>query len=157
MKKDEIKVVVVGSSDVGKTTLMENMIGKIGKVEYKGITTAIDYGSLTINDKKIHFFGTPGQKRFEFMRELALKGTNLALIVLDASKGITKEDVEIVKLLESKKIPYGIFINKTDVGDIDTSEVYNFCNPKFVVKGCATKKDGLDELINEIIVFCRIC
>ena len=129
------------------------MIGKIGKVEYKGIY----YGLLTINDKKIHFFGTPGQKRFEFMRELVLKGTNLALIVLDASKGVTKEDEEIVRLLESKKIPYGIFINKTDVGDIDTSEVYNFCNPKFVVKGCATKKDGLDELINEIIVFCRSC
>lgn len=100
MKKDEVKVVVIGSSDVGKTTLMENLIDKIGKVEYKGITTAIDYGSLTIKDKKIHFFGTPGQKRFEFMRELALKGTNFALVVLDASKGITKEDEEIIKLLE---------------------------------------------------------
>ncbi|XRP97194.1 GTP-binding protein [Methanocaldococcus sp. 16A] len=152
MKKvGEIKVVVVGSSDVGKTTLMENLIGRIGKVEHNGITTAIDYGSLTINAKKIHFFGTPGQKRFEFMRELALKGTNLALVVLDASRGITKEDEEIIKLLESKQIPYGVFINKTDIGKININEVYNLCNPKFVVKGCAIKKEGFDELINNII------
>ncbi len=152
MKKDnKIKVVVIGSNDAGKTTLMESLIGRIGKVEYRGITTAIDYGSLTINNKKIHFFGTPGQKRFEFMRELALKGTDFALIVLDASKGITKEDEEIIRLLESKKIPYGVFINKIDIGDIDLSEVYNFCNPKFIVKGCAMKKDGLNELINEVV------
>ncbi|AIJ05114.1 hypothetical protein JH146_0263 [Methanocaldococcus bathoardescens] len=154
MKKEgEIKVVVIGSSDVGKTTLMENLIGRIGKVEHNGITTAIDYGSLIIDDKKIHFFGTPGQKRFEFMRELALKGTNLALIVLDASKGITEEDKEIIKLLESKQIPYGVFINKTDIGEIDINEVYNLCNPKFVVKGCAIKKEGLNELINKIISY----
>ncbi|CAB3287288.1 protein of unknown function [Methanocaldococcus lauensis] len=43
---------MVGSSDVGKTTLMENLIGKIGKVEHNNITIAIDYGSLTINGKK---------------------------------------------------------------------------------------------------------
>ncbi|XRO74802.1 GTP-binding protein [Methanocaldococcus sp. 28A] len=152
MKKcGEIKVVVIGSSDVGKTTLMENLIGRIGKVEHNGITTAIDYGSLTINDKKIHFFGTPGQKRFEFMRELALKGTNLALVVLDASRGITKEDEEIIKLLESKQIPYGVFINKTDIGEININDVYNLCNPKFVVKGSAIKKEGINELFNEIL------
>ncbi len=150
-KNGEIKVVIIGSNDVGKTTLMENLIGKIGKVEHNGITTAIDYGSLTIDGRKIHFFGTPGQKRFEFMRELVLKGTNLALVVLDASKGITEEDKEIIKLLESKEIPYGVFINKTDIGEIDINEVYNLCNPKFIIKGCAIKKDGLNEIINEIM------
>ena len=149
--KNEIKIVVVGSSDVGKTTLMENLIGRIGKVEYNNITVAIDYGSLTLDGKKLHFFGTPGQKRFEFMRELALKGTSLALIVLDASRGITEEDKDIIKLLESKNIPYGVFINKTDVKDMDINEVCNFCNPLFVVKGSAIKKDGFNELINKII------
>ncbi|ACV24010.1 GTPase domain-containing protein [Methanocaldococcus fervens] len=149
--KKEIKVVVIGSSDVGKTTLMENLIGKIGKVEHNGITTAIDYGSLKIDDKKIHFFGTPGQKRFEFMRELALRGTDFALLVLDASKGVTEEDKEIIKMLESKKIPYGVFINKVDVGEIDAEKIYNLCSPEFIAKGCAIKKEGFDELINKII------
>ena len=149
--KNEMKIVVVGSSDVGKTTLMENLIGRVGKVEYNNITVAIDYGSLTVDGKKLHFFGTPGQKRFEFMRELALKGTSLALIVLDASRGITEEDREIIKLLESKNIPYGVFINKTDVKDMDINEIYNFCNPLFVVKGSAIKKDGFNELINKIV------
>ena len=147
----EIKVVVMGSKDVGKTTLMENLIGKIGKVEHNGTTVAIDYGNIEIDGKKIHLFGTPGQERFEFMRELALKGTSLALMVLDASRGITEEDKDIIKLLESKNIPYGVFINKIDIGNIDNGEIHNSCNPKFVIRGSAMKKEGLDELINKIM------
>lgn len=147
-KREEIKVVVIGSSDVGKTTLMESLIGSIGKVEHRGITTAIDYGSLTVDNKKIHFFGTPGQKRFEFMRDLTLKGTTLALVVLDASKGITEEDIEIVRSLESKNIPYGIFINKTDIKKIDLDEVNKYFSPKFVIEGSALKKEGLKELLS---------
>ena len=57
--------------DVGKTTLMENLITNVGKVEHNGTTVAIDYGRIEMDDKKFHFFGTPGQERFGFMREIA--------------------------------------------------------------------------------------
>ncbi|WP_332244310.1 GTPase [Methanococcus aeolicus] len=34
----EPKIVVMGSENVGKTTIMEKLIGNIGKVEYNGTT-----------------------------------------------------------------------------------------------------------------------
>ena len=58
----EIKIVVMGSEDVGKTTLMENLIGKIGKVEHNGTTVAIDYGNIEIEGKRYIYLELSGKK-----------------------------------------------------------------------------------------------
>jgi small GTP-binding protein len=154
MKKNEIKVVVLGSSDVGKTTLMENLIGKIGKVEHNGTTIAIDYGSIEKNNKKIHFFGTPGQKRFEFMRDIALHGADFVVMVVDATVGLGEVDGDIIEILKNKNIPYLIFINKTDL--VEKSEVEELKDKlkKFgvdVVVGSALNKEGTDKIIDFIL------
>ena len=148
----EIKVVVMGSKDVGKTTLMENLIGKIGKVEHNGTTVAIDYGNIEIEGKKIHLFGTPGQERFEFMRELTLNGTDFVLLVLDATTGLKQIDKNIIDTLCSKKIPYAVFINKVDVCDKEKledlkKEIHSLCpDCGYIIEGSAIKKEGFDEL-----------
>ncbi len=148
----EIKVVIMGSEDVGKTTLMENLIGKIGKVEHNGTTVAIDYGNIEIEGKKIHIFGTPGQERFEFMRELTLNGTDFVLLVLDATTGLKQTDKGIINILCSKKIPYAIFINKIDScshNELEnlTNELHTLClDCGNIIKGSAIKKEGFDEI-----------
>ncbi|WP_292460587.1 ATP/GTP-binding protein [Methanothermococcus sp.] len=150
----EIKIVVMGSKDVGKTTLMENLIGNIGKVEHNGTTVAIDYGNITINGKKLHLFGTPGQERFEFMRELALNGVDFVLLVLDAATGLSELDKKIIDKLYSKRIPYIIFINKIDIADDKNleavkKEIEGLCpnNPP-IVEGSALNCNGFDKLKN---------
>jgi small GTP-binding protein len=148
----EIKIVVMGSEDVGKTTLMENLIGNIGKVEHNGTTVAIDYGNIEIEGKKIHLFGTPGQERFEFMRELTLNGTDFVLLVLDAVNGLKQTDKNIINTLCSKKIPYAVFINKTDLCNGEESEnlkkeIYSLCpDCDYIIEGSAIKKEGFDRL-----------
>ena len=150
----EIKIVVMGSEDVGKTTLMENLIGNIGKVEHNGTTVAIDYGNTVINGRKLHLFGTPGQERFEFMRELALNGVDFVLLVLDAAAGLNKLDKKIIDKLCSKRIPYIIFINKIDIVDKKKleelkKEIEVLCNNYYhIVEGSALKNKGFDELKN---------
>ncbi|AEH06395.1 GTP-binding protein [Methanothermococcus okinawensis] len=152
--KKEIKIVVMGSEDVGKTTLMENFIGHIGKVEHNGTTVAIDYGNIIINGKKLHLFGTPGQERFEFMRELTLNGVDYVLLVLDATTGLKNLDKKIIDKLCSKKIPYVIFINKTD-GATEKEleklkkEIEILCNNYcYIIEGSALNNKGFDELKN---------
>ena len=150
----EIKIVVMGSEDVGKTTLMENLIGNIGKVEHNGTTVAIDYGNTVINGRKLHLFGTPGQERFEFMRELALNGVDFVLLVLDAAAGLNELDKKIIDKLCSKRIPYIIFINKIDIVDKKKleelkKEIEVLCNNYYhIVEGSALKNKGFDELKN---------
>ncbi|HIP17434.1 MAG TPA: GTP-binding protein [Methanothermococcus okinawensis] len=149
---EKIKVVILGSEDVGKTTLMENLLGNIGKVEYNKTTVAIDYGSLILNGKKIHIFGTPGQKRFHFMRELTLKGVDFAIVVLDSSKGIMDLDKKIINTLNNMNIPYLIFLNKIDIVNrenlnkllYEIKENYKDCC--HIIEGSGLNGVGLDKL-----------
>jgi hypothetical protein len=147
----ELKVVIMGSEDVGKTTLMENLLGNIGKVEHNGTTVAIDYGNIELNGKKIHIFGTPGQERFEFMRELTLNGTNFVILVIDATVGLRQTDRNILNLLNNRKIPYVVFINKTDICDKESDELMNEISPlcsncNAIIFGSALEKTGFDNL-----------
>jgi small GTP-binding protein len=116
MRKKEIKIVVLGSYNSGKTTTLENICQKKAKIEYNGTTIALDYGNTMIEGEKIHIFGSPGQERFEFMREILSKGLDGAIVVIDSSKGISNVDETILKKLNIKDVPYVLFANKQDIG-----------------------------------------
>ncbi|WP_459201537.1 GTP-binding protein [Methanococcus sp. CF] len=149
----ELKVVVMGSEDVGKTTLMETLIKNVGKVEHNGTTVAIDYGRIEIDNKKLHFFGTPGQERFGFMREIAIEGADYALLVLDATVGLRTVDLDIIKLLSNKNIPFSIFINKMDLcNESNAHEIINSLNGltknSEIVTGSLYRNEGLSEIMD---------
>jgi uncharacterized protein len=115
MRKKEIKIVVLGSYNSGKTTTLENLCQKKAKIEYNGTTIALDYGNTMIEGEKIHIFGSPGQERFEFMREILSKGLDGAIVVIDSSKGISNVDETILQKLNNKDVPYVLFANKQDI------------------------------------------
>jgi small GTP-binding protein len=112
---NETKIVVLGAYNSGKTTTLEHICQNRAKVEYNGTTTALDYGNTMINGKKVHFFGTPGQERFRFMRRILSEGLDGAILVVDNSKGITSTDQEILGHLNQFRVPYVIFANKQDL------------------------------------------
>ncbi|MGB7969586.1 MAG: GTP-binding protein [Methanobacterium sp.] len=115
MRKKEIKIVVLGSYNSGKTTTLENLCQKKAKIEYNGTTIALDYGNTIIEGEKIHIFGSPGQERFEFMREILSQGLDGAIVVIDSSKGISSVDETILTKLNIKDVPYVLFANKQDI------------------------------------------
>ncbi len=148
----KIKVVIMGSENAGKTTFMEKLIGNIGKVEYNGTTTAIDYGNIELNNKKIHIFGTPGQERFEFMRELTLKGVDFVILIIDISTGLKKVDKQILNKLKKDNISYSIFINKidktnNDIIDFLKEELLEKYNCKNIISGSAKENIGISDVI----------
>lgn len=114
-RKKEIKIVILGFYNSGKTTTLENICQKKAKIEYKGTTISLDYGNTTINGEKVHIFGSPGQERFEFMREILSKGLDGAIVVIDSSNGITTVDETILNSLNNKNVPYVLFANKQDI------------------------------------------
>ncbi len=111
----ETKIVVMGAYNSGKTTTLEQICHNKAKVEYNGTTTALDYGNTMISGEKVHFFGTPGQDRFRFMRRILSEGLDGAILVVDNSNGITSTDQEILDRLAQFKIPYVVFSNKQDL------------------------------------------
>ncbi|MDD5272561.1 MAG: ATP/GTP-binding protein [Methylovulum sp.] len=91
---NRIKIVFTGCVGAGKstaiTTISEKSVistevkpSEASVIKRKPTTTvAMDYGELTLEGgDKLHLYGTPGQRRFEFMTDLLTKGA-LGLIVL---------------------------------------------------------------------------
>jgi len=128
-RKKGAKIVIFGSADSGKTTTIENILEKkeekVTKIECKGTTVALDYGNAMINGEKFHIFATPGQERFQFMREILSNGLDGAIVVIDNSRGITDTDKQIMDNLNSNNVPYVIFCNKQDIvpGKIESPHI----------------------------------
>ncbi|MGB9598724.1 MAG: translation initiation factor IF-2, partial [Minisyncoccales bacterium] len=114
IKKQPI-VVVVGHVDSGKTTLLD-FIKKtnIAQKEKGQITQKIDFGEIEFEGKKITFLDTPGHEAFLKIRERGSRVADLALLVVDATKGVQEQTRESIKIIKKLEIPLIVAINKID-------------------------------------------
>ena len=112
------KIVVFGAFGAGKTTLVKTLDPESTHVEADcagGTTTvALDFGRVVMDGNHIHIFGTPGQERFEFAREIIGKGMDGAILVIDATSPVDEFIRHLYDSLTSAKIPFVIFLNKCD-------------------------------------------
>ena len=82
-----VKMVVTGPFNAGKTQFIQSVseidvvsterkISSTTEKSVKGTTTvAMDFGRITVDeDLVLYLFGTPGQKRFDFMWEILSEG-----------------------------------------------------------------------------------
>ena len=112
------KIVVFGAFGAGKTTLIKTLDPESHHVEADctgGTTTiALDFGRVQMNGIHIHIYGTPGQERFEFAREIIGKGMDGAILLIDATSPINDFIHHLYNSLASARIPCVIFLNKCD-------------------------------------------
>lgn len=93
--KNELKIVVAGNVGAGKSTSIRT-ISEIPVVctETKATesdalhrkattTTAMDYGMAHIANTKLHLYGAPGQRRFDFMGDILCKGAGGMVVMID--------------------------------------------------------------------------
>lgn len=110
------KIVIFGAFGAGKTTLVRTLDQDSRHVEAdctNGTTTvALDYGRLEVNGVSVHLFGTPGQERFEFAREIISKGMDGAILLVDATSTIDDFTKHLFDSLSSARVPLVIFLNK---------------------------------------------
>ncbi len=93
--KKELKLVVVGNVGSGKTTSISvvsevPMIGTEAKATEQdalhrkpATTVAMEYGILHVEGFKLHIYGTPGQRRFDFMAPIICKGSAGMIVMID--------------------------------------------------------------------------
>lgn len=112
------KIVVFGAFGAGKTTLIKTLDPQSSHVEAccpGGTTTvALDYGRIQANGIHIHIFGTPGQERFEFAREIIGRGMDGAILLVDATSPVDDFIRHLFDSLAAVRIPFVIFLNKYD-------------------------------------------
>ena len=121
-----LKVVVTGPFGAGKTSLIST-ISEIDVLSTeKGVsdrpaaskpktTVAMDFGRLTVaDDLALYLFGTPGQKRFDFMWEILAEGMLGFVVMVDADRpDATDEAAEILRFFrETASVPFVVAVNK---------------------------------------------
>ncbi|MCA0754583.1 GTPase Era [Paenibacillus sp. N4] len=117
-------VAIIGRPNVGKSTLMNHLIGqKIAIMSDKPQTTRNKiHGVYTTNDTQIVFLDTPGihkpqSKLGNYMMqtaESALKEVEAALFLVDVSEGLGGGDRFIIEQLKKVKTPVFLVMNKID-------------------------------------------
>lgn len=126
-KSDRVHIGIFGRRNAGKSSIINAITGQSLAIvsEVKGTTTdpvqkameLLPLGPVMVIDTPgIDDEGELGSKRVEKSYQV-LNKTDIALLVVDGSVGMTDEDNAIVKAIEDKKLPYLIIINKADEVD----------------------------------------
>ena len=134
MKIRQPIVVVLGHVDSGKTSLLDQMRGTaVQSREVGGITQHIGasffpieivkditgplYTQLAKSDSPIPgllVIDTPGHEVFANLRMRGGSAADIAIVVADANKGFEVQTVESIEILEKRKVPFVIALNKID-------------------------------------------
>ena len=134
MKIRQPIVVVLGHVDSGKTSLLDQMRGTaVQSREVGGITQHIGasffpieivkditgplYTQLAKSDSPIPgllVIDTPGHEVFANLRMRGGSAADIAIVVADVNKGFEVQTVESIEILEKRKVPFVIALNKID-------------------------------------------
>jgi small GTP-binding protein len=131
-----VKMVVTGPFSAGKTQFIQTISEievvaterKITRDEERikdRTTVAMDFGRITVDeDLVLYLFGTPGQRRFDFMWEILSEGMLGFIVLLDSVRPETfREARGILDTFRAyAPVPYIVAANKQDLEDAWTPE-----------------------------------
>lgn len=122
-------VVIMGSVDHGKTTLLDYIRKtNIAAKEAGGITQSVGAYEITHQAsslERITFIDTPGHEAFSKMRERGTKAADIAVIVVAADDGVKPQTKETIKIAADSKTPFIVAINKVDKNNADVNKTKN--------------------------------
>jgi len=117
----DYKIIFTGPVGAGKTTAISvisdkppittDVIASDDTRNVKSTTTvAFDYGTVRLRDNNcIHLYGTPGQKRFDFMWEMLTKGGIGLILLVNNSRDNPFQDLRVFLS------DFGDFIERTQI------------------------------------------
>jgi uncharacterized protein len=119
MASSRLKIVVFGSFHAGKSTFIQAIDPASRHVDaecgYGATTVALDYGKVVVDDFHVHLYGTPGQERFGFARNIIMQGMDAALLLVDCTCAVDAFTKDLYRDLMECHIPLGLVLNKCDV------------------------------------------
>ena len=154
-------VTIIGSPNVGKSTLMNRFVGqKVSIVSQRAQTTRNRImGVVSRKGYQMVFLDTPGvtlpkNKLGEYMVKVAYDSLNeveAILFMVDAVNGIHEKDEAIIEKLRTARAPVIAAINKADAATLDNIETARerLAKESFIkeiIKISAAEGRGMDKL-----------
>jgi len=164
-----VKMVVTGPFNAGKTQFIrsvseidvvstESKISGGDKRVKEETTVAMDFGRITVDyDLILYLFGTPGQRRFDFMWEILSEGMLGFIVLVDSARPETfREAGHILHIFRNyAPTPYVVAANKQDVDGAWPPEDLRIAlkiAPAVRVLPCvATEKEDVKRVILELL------
>jgi GTPase len=134
-EEDVVRVAVIGRPNVGKSSLVNAFLGServivsdLAGTTRDAIDTELDFG-----DRRLVLVDTAGLRRrtkvagtvayyAQLRSERAAERADVALVVCDASEGVTSEDLRIAELAMRTGCATVIALNKWDIGGTDLDD-----------------------------------
>ena len=120
--KEGIKVALVGKPNVGKSSLLNALLGESKAIvtDIAGTTRDVVEGEINLNGVILHLLDTAGIRESNDTVESigvnkskeVISKADLVIVLLDASKELDKEDKDILDLV--KDVPHVVVYNKAD-------------------------------------------
>ncbi len=139
---EEHKILFTGTMGAGKTTAI-SAVSAVRMVKTEAVNTdrslfakatttvGLDYGEVSLDDGSVlRLYGTPGQRRFEFMWRIIARGALGVIILVDNSRPDPIADVGIYlesfrTLVEAGAAVIGV--GRTETHPSPTTEDYYAC------------------------------
>jgi len=164
-----VKIVVTGPFNAGKTEFIQSVseidvVSTERKISTKAerikesTTVAMDFGRITVDDDLVlYLFGTPGQKRFDFMWEILSEGMLGFIVMVDSTRPETFREAR--SILETFRAyaptPYVVVANKqdkADAWDLEDMRVALRLDPKIKFLSCvATGRVNVKNVLLELL------
>lgn len=136
---DSIKIAIVGKPNVGKSSLVNKLLGSERTIvsDIAGTTRDAVDTPLSFNGKKYTLIDTAGIRKkksveenleyYSVLRALgAVRRADVCVMMIDAASGITEQDVKICGYIHEQSKPSVIVMNKWDVVEKDTNTINKF-------------------------------
>ncbi|GAB4474183.1 MAG: ATP/GTP-binding protein [Anaerolineae bacterium] len=170
METQTVKMVITGPYAAGKTAFVraiseidvvatERKVSSAAERAIKNETTvAMDFGRITVDDDLVlYLFGTPGQRRFDFMWEILSQGMLGFVVLVDSTRPETFN--EAMAILETFRAyaptPYVVAANKQDLPDawdIDDLRIALRLDPEVKMLPCvSTDRDQVKSVLLELL------
>ena len=131
----EPRVAIVGRPNVGKSTLFNRLVGEERSIVHDMAGTTRDAVDTRVEtpDGPVVFVDTAGMRRrskvepgteyYSIIRALrAVDESDIALLVIDASEGVTSQDQRLAERIDASGCPIVLVLNKWELLDVECRE-----------------------------------
>lgn len=141
LEDDRPKIAVVGKPNVGKSSIINKLLGENRVIvsDIAGTTRDAIDTEILWNDREYVFIDTAGLRRKSKIKEelerysiirtvTAVDRADVVVVVIDAKEGVTEQDAKIAGIAHERGKGIIVAVNKWDAIEKDDKTIYKYAN-----------------------------